>query len=199
MVWPPSTHQDVQDAVVHSYGLVKPPIGGSIANPIAATTGQTPPVGSLDLGMLYLPGGTYSTVVCRVSTPVAGATVKMVAYKHDAANVLGTLLFDTAAVAATNGGYLSIALPSALVVSDPGYPIWVGLVNQGTAASSFWYGTTAGGLPLIVTAGTSTDLNNYSSSLIRLTSVTSAAPTSPTGVSAGPSGGVPRIALIRSA
>lgn len=184
------------------YMQFKPPVGGAITQGNTNTTTAAPPLGELWLSPMLIPAGTYDLVSCRVQTPAAGATVKMAAYTVDATTGQpGTLLWETAAAAATSGGFLGTALTTAWVVASPGIAIWWGLVNQGTALTSYW-GTNAGyGLPRIDGNGSTIDLGGTQvPASVKVTGVTGAAPTSnPTVTWNGTSAVAYRLALRRSA
>jgi hypothetical protein len=118
MPWPPTTHQDVQDATSSLRGMAQFPAGvlvtapGNIINPISVSAGVA---GAIPI---ILPTGTVSSLVVRVTTAaaVSGGTVQLGLYDTAATlnstfgRVPGNLLATGAAISTETTGVKSLAI-----------------------------------------------------------------------------------------
>lgn len=182
---------------------MRPPVGGYISPAYTQSATPVPTTGDLVMGYQFIPASTYDMVAVRVQTPQTGGLVKVVAYDMGTDGLpTGAPAVETAAAAASNSGFLGIALPTALVVPAAGRAMWVGVVSQGTAGVSLWATTFGyGPYPRIVGSGTNIDLGGTSSATsLRISGVTGAAPSNPTGaLLAALDGPVFKVAFRRSA
>lgn len=139
MPWPPSTHQDVQDAITANRGQIQFPAGVYVTAPGTVSTGTAGTVGTAYYMPISLPSGTVSELACRLSaaaTAGSGGTVQ-----------LG--LYDTSAtIHATIGRVPGNLLVSGTAISTESVGPKVMTVSQAVTGGLYWVAM----LPLVAAA-----------------------------------------------
>lgn len=139
MAWPPSTHGDVEDALTAARGQVQFPADVYVTAPGTATSVLSGVVGTAYAMPIFLPAGTVSEIVVRVttaSTSGSGGTVQLGLY-GSAASVNGTY-------GRVPGGLLVTG--TAISTETTGNKVLS--VSQSVTGGLYWVGV----LPLVLTA-----------------------------------------------